>query len=174
MIKIEECIKVGKLGKAHGVDGSFNVNFDAGFFDDETPIDYFLILFEGYPVPFFIENITLNGPKSSFIKFDHIHKPEDTSEFVNCDIYITHEQRDSLDIQDTSIDIHGFTIIDKTHGQIGAVEAADMESENPLIQTTYNGLEVLIPFNENIVIDIDPDRQVLITDLPDGLLEIFE
>lgn len=172
MIRIEDCIKIGRLGKAYGVNGAFTVAFDDNFYDDDEPLDYILVLFDGYLIPFFVEEIVLNGPKNSIIKFDHIHKPEDTAEFVNCDIYISHTQKKPQELASAPDSLLGYTVTDKRMGNLGMVTEFISSEINPLLVCDHQGNEVFIPFCEPIILTVDAQAKRIITDLPDGLLEI--
>jgi 16S rRNA processing protein RimM len=172
MIRSEDCVKVGKLGKAHGTSGAFNLSLYDAFFDDEDTLEYLLVMFEGYLVPFFIEELILNNPRSGIIKFDHIHKPEDTREFVNCEIYAAHDQvnlQNDLNKQDP---IAGFSVIDKRYGNLGTVIETQLDSSNPLLLAEHKNRTIYIPYNDSIILSIEPENKTIITEIPDGLLEI--
>lgn len=171
MIRIEDSVKVGKLGKSHGTRGAFNLTLDDAFFEDEIALDYVLLHFEGYLVPFFIEELKLTDPKNGTIKFDHINKPEDTREFINCDIYVSHEDLETKSSGEIN-NLTGFAIIDRRYGHIGIVSEVDFDSPNPLIIAIHNNRELYIPFHENIIQSIDAENQSIITEVPDGLINI--
>ncbi|MFC0875911.1 ribosome maturation factor RimM [Saccharicrinis sp. FJH2] len=172
MIRTGDCIRIGKLGKAHGTKGAFNLSLYDAFFDDEDTLEYLLVMFEGYLVPFFIEELILTDRKSGIIKFDHIHKPEDTREFVNCEVYAAHDQVDSHDDRKQQYNLEGFSVTDKRFGNLGKVQEVQLDTPNPLLLSEYNDKIIYIPFNDSIILSIEPDTKTVITEIPDGLLDI--
>ncbi|MFB6317659.1 ribosome maturation factor RimM [Saccharicrinis sp. FJH54] len=172
MIRAEDCIKIGKLGKAHGTKGAFNLTLYDAFFDDEDTVEYLLVLFEGYLVPFFIEELVLTDIKSGIIKFDHIHKPEDTREFVNCELYAAHDQVSwHTDVQQEN-ELEGFSVMDKRFGNLGTVTEVQLDTPNPLLLSEHNKKIIYIPYNNSIILSIEPESRTVITEVPDGLLDI--
>lgn len=172
MIRFEDCIKIGKLGKAHGTQGAFKISLEDAFFEEDDSPELLFVLFEGYLVPFFIEELVLTDGKNGTIKFDHIHKPEDTREFVNCDIYASNKQLNLTTLSESNSELTGYTIIDKRFGMIGKVDEVQEDSMNPLILTEYLNDTIYIPYNHSIVLSIDRETETIITDMPDGLLEL--
>lgn len=174
MIRLEDCSKIGKLGKPYGNQGAFSFTLYEEFDMIEQQLDTVLVLFEGYLVPFFIEEFNENGSKHGNIKFDHIHKPEDTREFVNCDFYIRSKDYNALLVSSDEPDLIDFSIIDKNLGPIGHVIEFIESKLNPLLVCINNNSEYYIPFNDSIAIRIDYSNKIIETELPDGLLEINE
>ena len=174
MIRLEECTKIGKLGKPYGNQGAFSFNLYEDFDMLGEQLDSILVFYEGYLVPFFIDEINENGPKHGNIKFDHIHKPEDTREFVNCDFYISSSNYDSYSVSSDESSMIDFIVKDKKAGLIGNVIEYVESKLNPLLVCVHNDNEYLIPFNDSIVLKIDYNNKIIETDLPDGLLEINE
>ena len=54
MIRKEDCYKIGRLGKAHGVKGEVTFQLTDDVFD-RTDSEYLLVEVDGILVPFFME-----------------------------------------------------------------------------------------------------------------------
>jgi len=74
--------------------------------------------------------------------------------------------------KDLNQSIIGYMILDETLGEIGPVEELMELPQQLLLQTHYNGKEVLIPAVEAIIVDIDDNKKVVKVNLPEGLLEM--
>jgi 16S rRNA processing protein RimM len=172
MIELSACRKIGKLGKPNGKLGYFNISFDSPVYADVAFPETLFVLFDGYLVPFFIDELDFSDDQSGIIKFDHINTPEATREFVNCEVFVTNEQWEGMEIEWENHPLDGFKVIDQTLGEVGVVSDFIEHPSNPLLECTFNNNIYYIPFNPDLVIETDYEKEVIITDLPEGLIEL--
>ena len=66
----------------------------------------------------------------------------------------------------------GYTIKDQNDSSIGQVEDFIDIKNNSLIKTNINGNEVLIPYNEEILLDLNETKQIIKLHIPEGLIEL--
>jgi 16S rRNA processing protein RimM len=66
----------------------------------------------------------------------------------------------------------GFTAEDRSAGHIGEIVDIDDSTINTLFVVENNGEEFLIPAQEELIADIDHDRQTIVFDLPKGLVSL--
>ena len=73
MIKREDCLKIGEIGKTHGLEGSVVVYADNDLLEGYREEPMFILL-EGAPVPFYIaENgLSRRNHSSYIVKFDYV------------------------------------------------------------------------------------------------------
>ena len=62
----------------------------------------------------------------------------------------------------------GFTVVDRTYGDIGKVTAIDDSTVNTLMAVG----DRLIPAQEAFITKIDNTKKIIYTQLPEGLLDI--
>jgi 16S rRNA processing protein RimM len=75
---------------------------------------------------------------------------------------------------DTEFEIEnlkGFTVIDETLGELGKIEFVDDYSGNIVLTIDYKGRELLVPFNEDFLVDFNAEEKTLKLDLPEGLVD---
>ena len=69
----------------------------------------------------------------------------------------------------------GFRVIDADQGEIGEVIDYDDQTENWILKVEdAGGNELLLPFHEAFIVNIDHEGRVLEMRLPEGLLELYQ
>ena len=64
----------------------------------------------------------------------------------------------------------GFRMEEVHHGKLGEVIEVDTSTINTLFVVDYKGEELLIPAQEELIVDIDQKHKVITVDLPEGML----
>ena len=70
-------------------------------------------------------------------------------------------------------EIQGYEILDKNLGILGTVREVYSVATQNLIAFDYQGVEVLIPITDGIVLEADRANKQVRVELPDGLLEVY-
>ena len=86
MIKKENCYKIGRIGKAHGVKGEVSFQFTDDVFD-RTETDFLILEVDGLLVPFFMEEYRFRSDNIALVKFCDIDTQQRASELTNCDVW---------------------------------------------------------------------------------------
>ena len=168
MIRKEDCYKIGRLGKAHGVKGEVTFQITDDVFD-RVDADYLILRVEGLLVPFFIEEYRFRSDANAIVKFCDIDTQEQARELTGCEVYFPRELADNDDTI-TWAAIVGFEVIDNTSGKpVGRIASIDDTTLNILF-CLEDG--TLIPASEELIIDIDKDGKTITIDIPEGLLEL--
>ena len=142
MIFEQDLTVVGAVHKTHGIMGEMTCSFDSDV-DFET-IDFVVLNVDGIFVPFFIDSYRGKKSGSMILKFEGIDSEEDAKNFI------------------------GFALEDKGLGFVGVIDDVDDTTENVLFVLG----DKLIPVVTDFIEEIDHDRKILYTHLPDGLLEL--
>ncbi len=172
MIQKEQCVKVGYVGKSHGVKGEVSVLLFDGFFSEDLDTEFLLLDIDNGLVPFFIESIRIKGSKTLLVKLEGVNSEDKARDIVSVEVYTESE---NLKIQD---DFHtaalvGFKVVDNVKGNIGIISGVNEISNNPLFIIDFKGSEILIPINPDFILNIDEAHQTLEVDLPDGLVDLY-
>ena len=69
-------------------------------------------------------------------------------------------------------EIQGFMVKDETLGELGQVKTFEHHPGNDLLVIQYNQKECLIPFVPELIVSIDFESQVIVMNLPEGLLDL--
>lgn len=170
----EDCYLLGKITKTHGLKGELAIWLDVDYPEEYEDLDSVLLEVKGELVPHFIEEIQIRANKS-IIKFEDIDTIEEAQKLVNCDIYLPEDNLPELEDNDQFYyhEIIDFNVVDEVKGKLGKVLAVYTSDRQDLIAMQYEGVEILIPIDDNIVKMVDREKKELYTHLPDGLLEVY-
>lgn len=177
MIRKEDIVAIGKFQKTHALQGELNaiVDVQEDYAEDDKP---FIVDVDGIYVPFYIESIRPKGSTSYLVKLAGVDSLEEAQQFVNKEIYAM--RSDLIDYFETDgetfvdpDDIEGYEVVDSRLGDLGKVkEVNDATANVLLVVDTPDGDELLVPFVDEFVEEIDQDNKRIVVSLPEGLLEI--
>jgi len=159
---------VGFIKKTHGFKGAVKIiieNTEISFIETEP----LMLEINKKPVPFFIEDISRKDTEW-LVKFEDIQTVEEAEEIVGLSIFIESDE-DNAD-QFWSNNTVGFKIIDEHLGPIGIVIEHLERPGQDLLEVEYNGKNFYLPFAHGIITGHDSEKQILYSNIPDGLIEI--
>lgn len=174
MIRQEDVLKIGKIGKPHGVKGEVSLLFDDDVFD-RVEADYLILMIDGILVPFFFDEYRFKGSETALVSFSGIDTKEKAQELTGCDVYFPLSLYDGDEGNMPVQGVSGFTVVDANAGDrvIGTVTRVDDSTANMLLSVrTADGREVLIPAAEEFITNVDVPGRTIKVSLPDGLLDL--
>ena len=124
MVKREDCVKIGEIGKTHNLQGALVVYTDNDLLEQYMDEPVFIFL-EGAPVPFYIaeDGLTERNHSSYIVKFDFVDSKEQADRLVGCDLLMEKyllEEEDKLPF--VLSDLIGYSVLDELTGETGVVE----------------------------------------------------
>ena len=171
MIKEEEVYKIGIINKPHGIHGELSFTFDDDIFD-RVDADYIVCLMDGILVPFFIESYRFRSDSSALIKLEGVDDEQQARRFTNTEVFFPKKHAEGTEDEDlTWAYFTGFIIKDVKEGEIGKVTDVDDSTINTLFVVDQNGKELLIPAQEDFIVNLDREARIITMDLPSGLIE---
>jgi 16S rRNA processing protein RimM len=69
-------------------------------------------------------------------------------------------------------EVIGFQVVDKDTGPLGTVKEFYAMAAQDLMVMSYQGKEVLIPVNDELVLNADKVNKIVNVDLPTGLVDL--
>lgn len=172
MIREEDVYKIGIINKPHGVHGELSFTFDDDIFD-RVDADYIICMMDGILVPFFLESYRFRSDSTALIKLEGIDTEQQARRMTNVDVYFPKEHADSLKDDELTWNYFvGFLIKDVKMGEIGKVIDVDDSTINTLFIIEHDGNELLIPAQEDLIVDLNRETKTITMDLPNGLLTI--
>lgn len=171
----DDCYQVGHITKTHGVSGELVL-----FLDVDTPAEYadlasVLLEVKGELIPYFIESIAIVKGNRAIVAFEDVDSMEQAERLINCGAFLPLDELEPI-TDETRFYFHeivGYQIVDAEAGELGIVRGVYAMNAQDLIAMDYQGKEVLIPINSDIVKTVDRANRKLNVALPDGLLEIY-
>jgi len=171
MIKQDDIFPIGQIQKPHGIKGELAFSFNTDAFDRDDCL-FFILEMEKILVPFFVEEYRFKSQNSGFVKFEDIDTEEEAHELCGKTIFIQKKFMTKVSNKNVS-DVRyfvGFEIIDsKNKTPLGKIAAVNDDTANILFELEN---DLLIPFSEEYIIDINHPKQLISMQLPDGLLDL--
>lgn len=167
--------EVGKLGKTFGFDGTIKVKVESSFLSQLETAEVVFIETAGNKLPYFLEKLTQDNPTT--IKFEDVNSKEEAQIIAGQKLYLeleAEEIKGPLGMTEIGhwTDLIDFRLEDEKVGVLGAIQEIYELPQQWMASIDYQGAEVLIPLNEAFVKGIDPAEKVVLTLLPDGLLDL--
>ena len=169
MIKREDVYKIGVFNKPHGIHGELSFTFTDDIFD-RVEAEYLICLLDGIFVPFFLEEYRFRSDSTALVKLEGVDTAERARMFTNVEVYFPAKHAEEL----TWDFFVGFRIEEVNHGDLGEVTEMDTATINTLFVVDHQGEELLIPAQEEFILNIDQKHKVITMDLPEGLLALDE
>lgn len=172
MIKHNEVYRIGVFNKPHGIHGELSFTFTDDIFD-RAECDYLVCLIDGIYVPFFIKEYRFRSDTTALILLDGIDTNEKARAFTNIEVYYPVKYAQEQDSNDVSWNFfHGFQISDIENGPLGQIIDVDDSTQNVLFVVDNNGQELLIPAQEEFIVEVDKMHRTITVNLPEGLVEL--
>ena len=166
---------MGHITKTHGVSGELVLYLDVDQPDEYADLETVLLEVKGELIPYFIESIAIVKGSRAIVAFEDIDTIEQAERLINCGAFLPLDELESI-TDETRFYFHeivGYQVVDANEGELGTVRGVYAMNAQDLIAMDYQGKEVLIPINSEIVRTVDRANQKLNVALPEGLLAIY-
>lgn len=174
MIRTEEVYKIGIFNKPHGIHGELQFSFTDDIFD-RVEAEYIICSMDGILVPFFIEEYRFRSDSSALMKLEGIDNAEKARIFTNAEVYFPKKLAENVEPSEITWNYFiGFDVEDTHHGKLGEVTDVDTTTINTLFIVSRNDEELLIPAQEEFIINIDAKKRLITMELPIGLIAMDE
>ncbi len=154
-------IPVAKILKSNGIEGDLLVSLLDIEIEELDTTEPVYVIFDGLPVPFFIESISAKGRTRAIIHLTDIDSLEDAEEIAGREILLDAEYED-----EGSEDFTGWALYDRER-LIGTISGFVDIPGNPCLEVSG----VLVPLHEDLILSADPTSHVLVMALPQGLFD---
>lgn len=175
MIKREDCIKIGEIGKTHNLQGALIVYTDNDLLEQYMDEPVFILL-EGAPVPFYIaeDGLTERNRSSYIVKFDFVDSKEQADRLVGCDLLMDKSLlEDEEELPFELSDLIGYSVLDIPTGEMGTVGQVDNYSGNVVLTIKIFSKEILLPISDEYVVDIAHDEKKIHVNISEEIKELY-
>ena len=158
--------KIAKVLKSNGTDGELLISFFAMDPEDLEITEPVFILFDGLPVPFFVQSLRRRGQNKALVHLNGIFDLKDCEEVCGKDIYLPADAEAAYGEGDFSF-LVGWELRDagKSLGRIA--DFVDIPG-NPCLELEDGRL---VPLHEDFITAVDEYSAVVEMELPSGLLD---
>jgi 16S rRNA processing protein RimM len=173
MIDIKDYFRIGSTLKTKGLKGELQIYAD---FDNLGDIEFDSVFIEinSKLIPYFVESVRYAQKNAAYLYLEDVDTIEKATPLVKKDIYLPIKLKPKKRKSDFTLkDLLGFTAIDENEGELGEITAIQEYPQQLIAAVNYKNCEVLFPLNEEIIKGIDVVKNIVMVDLPDGLLDIY-
>lgn len=173
MILPDDVFRIGTIGRPHGLGGEVTLHFTDDVFD-RVDAEYLIIEVDGILVPFFMESYRFRTDTTAIVKFCDIDTVEQARQLNECTVFFPRSLSDSDDETVSTAEIIGFEVVNATNGErVGRIVDIDQSTINTLLSVARDdGSIVLLPFSDDLFVNIDTNRRQLTLKIAEGLLDI--
>ena len=184
--------QVAQVLKSNGTDGELVLGFREIAPEDINLQEPVFIVFDGLPVPFYIESFAKRGNTKALVRLTGICSMEDVEEIAGKAVYIEEDQLPEMSIEeDGYAALVGWVLLTPAGDFSTSLEMTEEESEiteepelievgeitdfldipnNPCIEVETENGAVMIPLHEDLILSVDPEYQEIIMQIPAGLI----
>ena len=172
-MKIENSFKIGSIIKTKGLKGELQMYVG---FENLDLIDFKAVFIDlaGKLVPYFLESIKYHQNNLAYIFLEDVDTIEKAAKLAKKDIYLPVKLKPKKKQGDfTLMDLVGFIANDINEGELGEITGIQELPQQFIATVHYKEKEVLFPLNEDIIKSIDVVKEIVLVDLPEGLLDVY-
>jgi 16S rRNA processing protein RimM len=179
--------QIAQVLKSNGTDGELVLGFREIAPEDINLNEPVFIVFDGLPVPFYIESFTKRGNSKALVRLTDICSMEDVEEIAGKAVYIEEGQLPEMSIEeDGYAALVGWILLTPAENFQSELEELPEEEpalievgeitdfidipNNPCIEVETENGAVMIPLHEDLILSVDPEYQEIIMQIPAGLV----
>jgi len=169
-----DCFYLGKIVRKYSFKGELLIKLDTDEPELYENLDALFVDLRNNLVPFFIESSQLHKSDLLRVKFEDVDTEADADALIKSDIYLPLEFLPKL--EDDKFYFHeiiGFKVIDKNFGEVGVIKSVNDTTAQALFEIDRDGIEILIPMNDEFIVKVDKTKKEIKVDTPEGLIELY-
>jgi len=170
----EDCFYLGKIVKKYSFKGELLIKLDT----DEPAIyenlDAVFVDLRNNFLPFFIESSQLHKSELLRVKFEEVNTEADADSLLKCDAYLPLELLPKLEGDKFYFhEVIGFTVEDVNFGKVGTIKSINDSTAQSLFEIDRDGIEILIPMNDEFIKKLDKENKTILVETPEGLIDLY-
>jgi 16S rRNA processing protein RimM len=169
-----DCFYLGKIVKKYSFKGEVLAKLDTDQPELYENLGSILLDLRDNLVPFFIENSQLHKSELLRIKFEDVDSEQDADSILKCDLYLPLEFLPKLEGNKFYFhEVIGFTIEDVNFGKVGVIKGINDITAQALFEVDRDGIDILIPMNDEFIKNVDRKKKTIVVDTPQGLIDLY-
>ena len=173
-MKKDDCFYLGKIVKKYSFKGELLAKLDTDEPELYEHLDAIFIDLRGNLVPFFIETSQLHKSDLLRLKFEGVDNETDADALLKTELYLPLNLLPKLEGNKFYYhEVIGFTVKDNHFGEVGIIKAINDSTAQALFEIDRNGIEILIPMNDEFIVEVNRGAKDIMMDLPEGLIDLY-
>ncbi|WP_299218113.1 ribosome maturation factor RimM [uncultured Aquimarina sp.] len=173
-MKKEDCFYLGKIVSKFSFKGEVLIKLDTDEPESYVKMESVFINYNKNLVPFFIEKSSLHKSDLLRVKFEDVDSEEDADDLMKAEIYLPIDLLPKLEGDKFYFhEVIGFKIIDSNFGEVGIIKHINDSTAQALFEIDRNGIEILIPMNDEFIDKVDRETNTVFVNTPEGLIDLY-
>jgi len=173
-MKKEDCFYLGKIVKKYSFKGEILAKLDTDQPEIYENLDAIFVELRNNLVPFFVESSQLHKSELLRIKFEDVDLEADADAIMKSGLYLPLDLLPKLEGDKFYFhEVLGFTIVDKNFGDVGILKSINDSTAQSLFEIDRDGIEILIPMNDEFIEKVDRANKTIIVKTPEGLIDLY-
>jgi 16S rRNA processing protein RimM len=170
------CVKVGYVQKPHGINGELIIRFQEEYYETLEEVPPIFLEIDNLLVPFFIaeEGLRFKSSESVITRLDWVDSDAKAKALCGLSVFVDANDVIATDDEMSPHELVGFLLFGEDIGLIGEITEVHDYSGNLLLSVDYQGNDVLVPLNEDLIIRLDEDFREIELRIAEGLLNLDE
>jgi len=173
-MKKEDCFYLGKIVSKYSFKGELLIKLDTdepGLYEN---LDAMFIDLRNNLVPFFIESSQLHKSDLLRVRFEDVDNEPDADALIKSDVYLPLEFLPKLEGNKFYFhEVVGFKVEDINYGTVGTIVSINDSTAQALFEIDRDGIEILIPINDEFINKIDRTNKTVFVETPEGLIDLY-
>ncbi|MFT5215396.1 MAG: 16S rRNA processing protein RimM [Glaciecola sp.] len=170
----EDCFYLGKIVTKYSFKGELLAKLDTDQPELYEHLDAIFVQVRNNLIPFFVESSQLHKSDLLRVKFEDVDTEGDADALIKSELYLPLKFLPKLEGNKFYYhEVIGFKITDKTFGEIGIITAINDSTAQALFEVDRNGIDILIPMNDEFIIEVNRKTQTITVETPPGLIELY-
>jgi 16S rRNA processing protein RimM len=169
-----DCEKIGFFKKTHGVFGELVLEYEPQFEYSLENANRVFVEIDGLLVPFFFteEGFRFKTENSAILTFDGVDSEKYAKRMVGNSVFLFKTEIIEIPNEFFESQLVNYLLTDEKLGDIGIIEQVDNYAGNIVLTVNYRGQELLTPFNNDFLLEIDKKNKTLKLNLPEGIIDL--
>ena len=170
-------VLIGHTRKAHGLTGELKLHIDERYLEDFLKNERIFLDVKGTKIPYFVANV--RGKGEMILLLEDVSDRDAATMLQGREVFL--REKDLLPDEERELEyveevleyehLTGFMLIDQLLGEMGIIGLVLEMPQQEMAFLKYQGREVLVPLNEQLIVEVDEAGKKVIMDLPGGLLD---
>lgn len=170
----EDCFYLGKVVKKYSFKGEVLAKLDTDQPEIYENLDAIFLELRNNLVPFFVERSQLHKSTLLRLKLEDVDTEADADAIMKSGLYLPLDVLPKLEGDKFYFhEVIGFTIEDVKFGTVGELKSINDSTAQSLFEIDRDGIEILIPMNDEFIVKVDRDNNTILVETPEGLIDLY-
>ncbi len=167
----EDYFLLGTFLKNHGYNGEIVLKSTSSLSRSLNIMESLFLLIDGILVPFFIQEIYNTGSNTYILKLEDINNKNDANKLLGKYVYGPKDLFTPQEERESHLEsLIGYEIFSELNKKAGIIRKILPIPGNLLFVVDFEGKEIMIPANLELVIEVNKNEKFICMKIPPGLL----